>query len=220
MTTPTTPTRTARRAGLAAPAAAVLALLAGLLLVGAPSASAHDRLVGSDPEAGAVLDAAPSQVVLTFSAEVQEIGTVLALQDAGGDVVAEAQTAVEGRDVVLPVTTDLASGEYRVVYRVTSSDGHPISGEVPFSVDTADAAVPTTEPAPAPTEPGSASPTEEATPSATPTPTQSGATVEETEQTAAGGDVPWLPVVLVVAAALVAGAVVAAVLSRRRRPGR
>ena len=217
---PASPPAGSRRSTCAHGASAALVAtgaLAGVLLAALP-ASAHDRLVGSDPESGAVLTEVPEQAVLTFSSSVQEIGTVLELHDEDGQVVGDAPTQVEGRDVAIAVPQDLGAGDYEVVYRVTSSDGHPISGEVPFTLDVA---------APAPT---TAAPTASAepTPSAGATPT-SGATASlsatapeavddaEAASTSAQDGVPWTAVG-VVAVLVALAALVGAVLSRRRRP--
>ena len=235
-------TPTARPTALAAPsprgtgargarAALVTAgAVAGVLLAAVP-ASAHDRLVSSDPESGAVLTAVPAEVVLTFSSSVQEIGTVLEVHDEDGAVVSEAATQVEGRDVVVAVPADLGAGDYDLVYRVTSSDGHPISGEVPFTLDVA-APAPT---APAPTTPApttaAATPSAEPTPSAGATPTTGGAATSSattapqavdgsdaaSTSAEADGGVPWTGVAVVGALVVLAG-VLAVALSRRRRP--
>lgn len=200
----------------AAAAVGALGLSAGLLLVGAPGAAAHDRLVSSSPAADETLDAVPAEVVLTFSAEVQELGTVAELHEGGGAVVAADASRVDGRDVVLDVPDDLPAGEYDVVYRVTSSDGHPISGEIPFTLDVAAApttAAPTPSASPAPS-PTTSAPTTTA-PDVAPTPTS-----DATEPAAATDDgVPWAPVVAVLVVVAL-GAAAAVVLGRRRRPTR
>ena len=216
------------RAGDAAPAggaparraaavAGALGLSAGLLLVGAPGAAAHDRLVSSAPAADETLDAVPAEVVLTFSAEVQELGTVAELHDGGDAVVGADASRVDGREVVLDLPADLPAGDYDVVYRVTSSDGHPISGEIPFTLDVAAApstAAPTPSASPAPSPGASAS-------SAVPTTEPSAAPSDDATEPVAGTDdgVPWAPVVAVLVVVSL-GAVAAVVLGRRRRPGR
>ncbi|WP_298807001.1 copper resistance CopC family protein [uncultured Pseudokineococcus sp.] len=214
--------RTTHRAGGRAAGAAVGVLAAGLVVVGAPAASAHDRLVGSDPESGAVLDAVPAEAVLTFSSEVQELGTVLELQAADGSSIA-GETAVAGRDVSVPLPSDLPSGEYAVVYRVTSSDGHPISGEIPFSLEVAAPATPAPSASSAPSSSPAASPTATAGESAgagsASSPTTSAGAADDAEATSAesGDDVPWAPVVVVLVV-VVLGGLAAAVLGRRRGP--
>ncbi|GMA32960.1 copper resistance protein CopC [Litorihabitans aurantiacus] len=119
-----------------ATAAAVAALTAALALVAlaSPPAQAHDQLVASSPADGAHLDAAPTEIRLSFSGEPLELGTkamVTTAQDPARDLALG--TSVDGRDVVTEVA-DLPDGHYDVRWRVISSDGHPISGLIPFSV--------------------------------------------------------------------------------------
>ncbi|MEJ5867400.1 copper resistance CopC family protein [Pseudokineococcus sp. 5B2Z-1] len=215
---------TTHRTGRRAAGAAAGVLAAGLVVVGAPAASAHDRLIGSDPESGGVLDAVPAEAVLTFSSEVQELGTVLELQAADGSSIA-GETAVSGRDVSVPLPSDLPSGEYAVVYRVTSSDGHPISGEIPFSLEVAapatpaPSASPSSSPSPSPSPSASPTPTpsESAGAGSTSSPTTSAADDAEATSAESGDDVPWAPVVVVLVV-VVLGGLAAAVLGRRRGP--
>ncbi|MEJ5945508.1 copper resistance CopC family protein [Pseudokineococcus basanitobsidens] len=198
---------------------AVGALVLAVAALTAPAASAHDRLVGSDPEPGAVLDAVPAQVVLTFSSDVQELGTTLELLGSDGGAASDAETQVEGRDVVLPLPSDLAAGDYTLVYRVTSSDGHPVDGEVPFTLDV-DAPA-TSAPAPAPAgSPTTASPTTAVpTQTAGPSPSASAGTAvaDDADPAAATTEdgFPWVPV-LVVVLVLALGGLAAGVLARRR----
>ena len=98
-----------------------------------------------------------------------------------------------------------ASGAVKVLWKVVSSDGHPISGEFTFTVEGA--------PAPAPTETTVPTPTETAAPSesAGPTPTVTNEPVADDGSTA----LPWI-IAGVLALALI-GAVVYLLVSRSRR---
>lgn len=118
------------------------ALLIGLLavlVVLAPggTATAHDELLSSVPEDGATLEEAPEELVLTFSGQIAQVGAQLQVTDADGEDVADGDPVVEGTDLVQPLT-DIGSGDYEVVWRVTSSDGHPISGTFAFTVEVAE----------------------------------------------------------------------------------
>lgn len=207
--------RRTRRAG----ALAAGALAAGLVAGAAPSASAHDRLVSSDPESGAVLASAPQEAVLTFSSEVQELGTVVEVQDDAGEPAGGGEASVEGRDVVLALPPDLEGGDYALVYRVTSSDGHPISGEVPFTLEAA--AAPSAQPSASATPSTSPSATAGPSPSASEAPPSAtagdGAQDAEPAASSSDADVPWAPVVVVLVV-VVLGGLAAVVLGRRRGP--
>ncbi|WP_262849628.1 copper resistance CopC family protein [Mumia quercus] len=133
-------------------AAVGTALTAVALGVSAAPAGAHSALVDSTPREGQTLTAAPTTIELTYSEDVQEIGAFVALRDADDAVVAELEPRISGAVVTAQVPTTLAAGRYSVVWRVVSSDGHPIQGAIPFSVEGA-APSPTPTPSPETTAP-------------------------------------------------------------------
>jgi copper resistance protein C len=106
----------------------------GLLALGTSAAQAHDELLGSTPEAGATLDAAPDRIELEFSEAVQELGTEVLVTSDDGTTVSDGPAQVDGTTVVQPLTADLPAGGYAVDWRVTSADGHPLSDRFTFTV--------------------------------------------------------------------------------------
>ncbi|GII99862.1 hypothetical protein CLV28_1006 [Sediminihabitans luteus] len=123
------------------------AALTGLLLLAVPGAAqAHDQLVGADPADGSTLTAVPDAITLTFNEEVLEVSPEIVVTDASGTAVTDGTPTVSGIDVTQALPADLANGEYDVAWRVVSGDGHPIDGELSFTVD-APAPVATQEPA-------------------------------------------------------------------------
>ncbi|WP_153398197.1 copper resistance CopC family protein [Ornithinicoccus halotolerans] len=110
----------------------VLAVLGLIGMLMAPLASAHDRLTGSTPEDGEQV-AAPEELVLEFSGELSELGTAIEVTGPEGPAT-DGDPAIEGATVRQPLAADLAPGDYEVAWRVTSGDGHPISGELSFEV--------------------------------------------------------------------------------------
>jgi methionine-rich copper-binding protein CopC len=138
------------------------------LLAGTPPATAHDRLVASDPSAGEVLPAAPAAVTLTFDQAVLPISPVLVVLDATGAAVVDDPPSVEGRVVTVAAPPGLPPGVYHVAWRVVSGDGHPVEGTFTFEV-----AAPTAPASPQPQEPATAAPAgtgQPASPTAGPTP--------------------------------------------------
>lgn len=113
------------------------ALLLGTAAVLGPiaPAQAHDRLVSSDPESGATLEEAPEEIGLTFSANVQDVGGSVDLTDGDGETVQVGDLETEGTTVTTAIEDELPAGDYEVRWRVVSSDGHPISGVVDFTVE-------------------------------------------------------------------------------------
>jgi copper transport protein len=123
------------------PVAALLVALA-IALAGVSPASAHAELVSTDPEEGAVLESAPESVTLTFNEPVRLTSQEVAVYDAEGDPV-ESTASAGGVEVTVALAgaADLADGTYVVSWNVLSSDGHPISGALTFSVGAPSATV-------------------------------------------------------------------------------
>jgi methionine-rich copper-binding protein CopC len=103
----------------------------GMFLV-AP-ASAHTRLLSSDPAENAQVVSLP-QVTLRFSESVQRIGITVRVLDSAGTAHQTGAPQVAGFMVTQGVTAGLTPGAYRTVYRVVASDGHVATGEVPFTI--------------------------------------------------------------------------------------
>ncbi|MGC5221884.1 copper resistance protein CopC [Micromonospora sp. DT81.3] len=194
--------------GIRSLALAGMLALGGALLFASP-AFAHDELVSSDPAAGSVLTEAPAAVLLTFSAELTtgEGATEVQVLDAAGTVVNDGDALTEGTTVTQPLFPDLENGAYRVLWKVVSGDGHPISAEFAFTVEAAQP-VPTATPSESATP--SAEPSEEAT--TAPAVTETPLPVEEADSSAT---LPWVLFGIVGAAIL--GGVVYLLVSRSRR---
>ncbi|SKC56875.1 copper resistance CopC family protein [Krasilnikoviella flava] len=208
-----------RRRALVALLAVALAPVLGVAV--AQPASAHDRLLSSDPADGASVDGAPTEIALVFSAEVLEAGAQVAVTTPDGTVAA--QVSVDGDEATATLPDDLPGGDWDVSWRVVSSDGHPIEGELAFRV----AGVATPSPSPSPTSSPTPSPSASPTPSATTSPDaaataghvhESGGTpgVDLNSDGEAGWATAWLFPVVVLAAVGVAAAVL---LQRRRHAG-
>ncbi|WP_285103120.1 copper resistance CopC family protein [Promicromonospora sp. MEB111] len=115
------------------PLVAGLAVAVVALCATAAPASAHDKLVSSDPASDQVLQEAPAEVSLTFSADVLDMGAAVVVTDGDTDWVSAAP-AIDGPTVTAVLDPGLPDGGYEIRWRVVSSDGHPITGIVPFAV--------------------------------------------------------------------------------------
>jgi methionine-rich copper-binding protein CopC len=116
---------------------AVAASLAAVALILAPAAPAvaHDQLVSSSPSPDERLETAPSEVRLEFAADVMDVGALVMVVDGDGtDWVAAEVPTIDGPLATIQLLPDLPDAGYQVRWRVVSSDGHPISGFIPFTV--------------------------------------------------------------------------------------
>ncbi len=118
-------------------------------LVPATPAAAHNELTGSNPRDGARVATAPARVELRFLAKPSPATTKITI--TGPDnVVAGGPPAFDGSRVRVPFKP-AAAGLYIVGYQLASSDGHPVKGEVRFTLTTGTAA----DPSASPSAPGS-----------------------------------------------------------------
>jgi methionine-rich copper-binding protein CopC len=113
--------------------AGIVVAFAAVLAVAAP-ASAHDELLSSTPDTGQRLAEAPTQVTLTFSADVLDTGAAVIVADAEGHDWAATEPVLDGSTVTVELQPDMPAAGYEVRWRVVSSDGHPIAGTVPFTI--------------------------------------------------------------------------------------
>lgn len=188
--------------------ACLVALVA--LVVPASPAAAHAGLVGSDPADAATLAEAPQQVTLTFSEEVREPAYVFVTGPDGrthetGEV--EVVGAVTTQAVEVP---EQSAGDWSIAYRVVSSDGHPISGQLTFTVESDGS--PTSAPSATPSDESTATPSAE--PTATPTTEPGPDSAADSEADSEGnGGAPYV-LASILAVLLVT---VAAFVTRRKR---
>lgn len=186
------------------------AVLAGLgLLLGAGPAAAHDTLLRSDPPEGSSLAATPDRVALTFSGTVGAGFSTVTVTGPDGAQWQGGAATEDGPVVTAPVRPLGPAGEYVIGYRVVSSDGHPISGSVRFTLT---APGPGAAPTPAPD--GSAAPQSPAAPAG-------GGGDDDAEQAApdpaaAQSGTPVWPFVVGAVVLLALGAVVALRVARVR----
>ncbi|MFC0115765.1 copper resistance CopC family protein [Kibdelosporangium aridum] len=115
-------------------------LLAGLAFVGlATPALAHNSLVDSNPKDKVALESGPQTITLTFDQPVQGgegINTISVLDPQNNHWEA-APPQVDSTQVTAPVRPLGPSGVYRIAWRVLSADGHPVQGELSFTVNKA-----------------------------------------------------------------------------------
>ncbi len=120
------------RSRLATLGLATLAAL-GLTFGAATPALAHDVLVGQSFATDA--SDTTTGVVLHFNNEIMNIGAEIVITSPSGAPAAEGEPDISGRDVTQQLTQPLETdGTYAMVWRVVSSDGHPIQGELSFAV--------------------------------------------------------------------------------------
>jgi methionine-rich copper-binding protein CopC len=146
-----------------APVAIAVAMVTGPVALAAP-ASAHDVLASTNPADRATVGATPAQVQLTFDQPAFALGSQVVVKGPSGNVAVGAVRIVN-KVVSQRLAGGAPAGTYTVLWRVTSADGHPVSGQFTFTSTAASAERAETTAAPGTTT---------APPSGTGSPTSSG----------------------------------------------
>ncbi|OIK11838.1 copper resistance CopC family protein [Bacillus sp. MUM 13] len=110
----------------------VLFFLAGLFLMVPLAASAHTGLESSNPSRGQVITSELKNINLVFESKVENLSTMKVMK---GEVEVPVSVKVNDSHMTGVLSKPLASGSYKVLWKIVGEDGHPISGEIPFTVN-------------------------------------------------------------------------------------
>ena len=100
-------------------------------------------LLSSIPAQDSAITAAPSQVVLEFNEQPEGRFTELAvLGPDGSSHWEDGRPSIVDKSVSAPLRQLGPAGGYTIRYRVTSADGHPVSGTIPFTLTVAGTGTP------------------------------------------------------------------------------
>lgn len=193
-----------------------LLLAACVSLVGlAGPAAAHAGLIESSPADGASVQPAPRQVSLRFTEPLDPKLIALVVTGPDGPESNAGPPFVSGAEVVQPLPPASGDGMYRVAYRVVSTDGHPVQGQVGFRV-IAPARVPAVPgPADSPSAAADPSPPADPSPAGDPSPAAAAAAAPAPSAEPGGLRAPLLGG----AAAVIAGVALLVVGVTRRTRG-
>jgi copper resistance protein C len=106
---------------------------AALALFGS-AAGAHAFLDEADPRVGSTVRAAPREVTLHFTQDLEPAFSSVTITDASGQRVDAGKPSVSGNVMRVPLR-QIGAGNYRVRWRVLSTDTHTTEGTFSFGVD-------------------------------------------------------------------------------------
>jgi copper resistance protein C len=121
-----------RRAAVVAWAALLCAAIPLIAALTAQVASAHATRVSAEPPDNAVLATGPDRVSATFNERLQTTFAAMTVVGPDGNVWSTGDTTVQGAVVGIGLRPLGPAGTYTVNYRVTSADGHVVSGSWSF----------------------------------------------------------------------------------------
>jgi copper resistance protein C len=96
---------------------------------------AHTSLSSSNPAEGQVLTENLEQIILTFGTSIEVLSTMDLVKD--GNVIPLEDIRVENKQLMGTIAKPLENGSYIIQWKIVGEDGHPIKGEINFSVEMA-----------------------------------------------------------------------------------
>jgi copper transport protein len=118
---------------------AVAAMAATAIIVGAPAAGAHPRLLSADPKPSAVAPGPVDHITVHFDEAVQWQYSTIGVEDTKGHSFLAGKPQVANREAILPLAPG-ATGPLRVSWRLVGVDAHPVIGAYVFGISAGGAA--------------------------------------------------------------------------------
>lgn len=141
--------RTAFRRLGSEPAASAQEAVGVLLLSAADPASADTTLLSSTPADGETVPRTPEAVLLVFDKSALAMGAQVVVTGPSGPVQAGSPIVIDN-SARQPLAADAPAGDYTVAWRMTSADGHPVTGTFRFTAEAAGGGQVPTEASPPP----------------------------------------------------------------------
>ena len=123
-------------------AAALLVAAALTVAAGTGVAYAHTTRIATVPDANAALTVGPDRVSATFDEPLQTTFAAMTVVGPDAHLWSSGQPRVAGAVLSVAVRPLGPAGAYTVHYRVTSADGHPVSGSWSFRLSVAGTGAP------------------------------------------------------------------------------
>ncbi|OBG41050.1 copper resistance CopC family protein [Mycobacterium sp. E3198] len=131
-----------RRRAVAAWVGLLLAALMATATMNAQPAHAHAARVATEPADNAVLTVGPDRVSATFNERLQTAFAAMTVVGPDANVWSTGEPTVQGAIVAIGLRPLGPAGTYTVNYRVTSADGHVVSGSWSFRLTVAGTGTP------------------------------------------------------------------------------
>jgi copper transport protein len=113
---------------------AAATIAAATVVVWAPAAQAHPRLLSAEPEPSTTVAGPVKQVVVKFDERVNWEYSEVDVEDPDGRSLLAGERQISGRQVTLPLSAT-AAGAMRVSWRVVGDDAHPVIGAFVIGVE-------------------------------------------------------------------------------------
>ncbi|MGG3468350.1 copper resistance CopC family protein [Neobacillus pocheonensis] len=94
---------------------------------------AHSHLESSTPKNGEILTQPLKDINLSYETNLEKTST-FALEDTNGKVIPISKITIEGNKLTGTMDNELPNGGYKIHWKIIGTDGHPLEGDIAFSV--------------------------------------------------------------------------------------
>ena len=115
---------------------ALVGAVVAALVLSTGVAAAHAELLSMSPKDGSTYAEPPTEVVLKYSEAIQTTGSEIVVTSPSGTTVSTGEPDIVDAVVTERLTSMTEAGQYRIVARVISDDGHPVTAAGTFTVTT------------------------------------------------------------------------------------
>jgi copper resistance protein C len=95
--------------------------------------SAHTGLESSNPAEGEVVKEELKEITLQYKTQIENLSTMKIVKDDGQEVKLDS-VIVQEKTMSGVLPHSLENGSYTIQWKIIGTDGHPIEGDIPFSV--------------------------------------------------------------------------------------
>lgn len=112
-----------------------IALLSSLFifLFGA-NVFAHSHLEDSTPKNGEIVTESLKTITLSFETDVEPTSTFTLVDEKNTSIPLSA-VSINGNQLIADVENELINSSYTIHWKIIGEDGHPIEGDIPFTVE-------------------------------------------------------------------------------------
>lgn len=116
-----------------------LFIILSLLLMFPVVTSAHTTVLSSIPTKGEEITGEVREFTIEFSSEIENQGSLTLVSDK--KEIKLDTILIEAKKITGSLPTPLKNGNYTLTWKIAAKDGHMLTGDIPFSVNTTEEAV-------------------------------------------------------------------------------
>jgi methionine-rich copper-binding protein CopC len=119
-----------------------IALLSTLLLfIFGANVFAHSHLEESTPTNGEIVTQSLKDITLTFETALEPTSS-FTLIDGNHTAIPLSTVSITGNQLIANVEDELTNGAYTIHWKIIGEDGHPLEGDIPFTMNLPENAAP------------------------------------------------------------------------------